>query len=94
VAAALDHVWLHKERGRAMLLGAVGAKLEAALADAVLEAGASRWLESAGALRARQISASLVAALRAWLRDDVALSAGALASHLCASSAAPSSAKP
>lgn len=90
VTTAVEHVWSHRDRGRTVLSGLSGAKLEAVLAELVrvsLEPTSGQPARIPD-LVARQIAAALMAALRVWLRGEVAARPADFARHLCATSAA------
>jgi AcrR family transcriptional regulator len=90
VTAALEHLWSQRGRGRLLIVGATGAKLEAALAAEIQHILNARRGGGASVqmLSAQQVASSVFAACRSWLRGDVSMRVAALASHMCATSAA------
>lgn len=87
IAEILSHIWSHRDRGRVVLFGATGQKLENALASQVSEALSN----AAGAFRpalssvfvANQVAASVFSILRTWLAGEASAPIPALARHIC-----------
>lgn len=88
IEAALHHIWLHRDRGRVVLFGSTGQKLERALASRVMEA----LPESADSLSlpflANPLAAVVFSILRTWLRGEASGNIPDIAQHICSSSQA------
>lgn len=89
---ALSHIWSHRDRGRVVLFGTTGRKLENALVTCLLKTllteASHHELNVSPIFVANQIAASLFATLRTWLSGEASGSTPVLARHMCMSSAA------
>lgn len=88
----LEHIWSHRDRGRKIILGSTGKKLERALGTKILEnltadTPNDSWTVPP-VIVANQIAASIFSVLRSWLKAEASANVDQLAQYLHQSSAA------
>lgn len=100
IEAALRHIWSHRDRGRVVLFGTTGQRLERALAARIIlttrtEADTSTDTPTgtdtdtmSAAFLANSIAASVFAVLRTWLMGEASGTIPDIARHICLSSRA------
>lgn len=85
--ALLRHFWENRQRGRTVLAGPLGARVETLLVD-LIEARLGPSGPLAGRLSARMLAGAMLGPVRAWLSGEAQATAEALAAVLAASGAA------
>lgn len=88
IEAALHHIWSHRDRGRVVLFGTTGQKLEQALASRITE----DLPEGRGTLsppfQANPMAAAIFSILRTWVKGEASGAIPDIAQHICSSSQA------
>lgn len=88
IEAVLHHIWSHRDRGRKVIFGKTGQKLEDALASQITKMLPERSGALASAFVANATAASIFAILRTWLKGEASGAIPDIASHICLSSQA------
>lgn len=83
VEAALSHIWAHRDRGRVVLFGETGRKLEAQLAARIQAHYESEDMCVPPSFVALPIAAAIFAVMQAWLLGRAACTPQKLAKHIC-----------
>lgn len=81
IEPVLAHIWEHRDRGRWVLFGETGRRLETALVRALLREQA--YEQNSAHLIAVQMSGMIFAVLRSWVNGAVWASPADLGAHLC-----------
>ncbi|EAV40119.1 transcriptional regulator, TetR family protein [Stappia aggregata IAM 12614] len=85
IEEVLRHIWSHRDRGRVVLFGVTGQKLERALAQQITEILPENEWKVAPVFIANQGAAAVFAILRTWLSGEASCDAKELACHIHAS---------
>jgi AcrR family transcriptional regulator len=88
IEAVLRHVWSHRDRGRVVLFGTTGRKLENALASTVTENLKGQSGPLGLPFLANPIAAVTFAVLRTWLKGEASGAIPDIARRICVSSQA------
>lgn len=88
IEAALFHVWSHRDRGRIVLFGKTGQKLENALALRISETLNAGSISVALPFVANPLAAMIFSVLRIWLKGEASGAIPDIARHICLSSQA------
>jgi AcrR family transcriptional regulator len=88
IEAVLRHVWSHRDRGRVVLFGTTGRKLENALASKVTENLKGQSGPLGLPFLANPIAAVTFAVLRTWLKGEASGAIPDIARRICVSSQA------
>lgn len=88
VEAVLHHIWSHRDRGRKVIFGPTGQKLESYLASQITETLPDRSDTLAPSFLANSVAASIFAILRTWLQGEASGTVPEIARHICLSSQA------
>ncbi|MCP3968779.1 MAG: TetR/AcrR family transcriptional regulator [Rhodobacteraceae bacterium] len=88
IEAVLHHIWSHKDRGRVVLFGTTGQKLENALACRITDALNTHPGTLALPFVANPAAAATFAILRTWLKGEASADIPDIAIHICLSSQA------
>lgn len=88
IEAALLHVWSHRDRGRVVLFGQTGQKLEKAFALQITDALNVGSVSVALPFVANPLAAGVFAVLRTWLMGEASGTIPDVARHICLSSQA------
>lgn len=88
IETVLFHIWSHRDRGRVVLFGTTGQKLEGALAKRIIEILPVVPAKLAPPFIANMIAASVFAILRTWLKGEASGNFPDIARHICLSSRA------
>lgn len=83
VEAALAHIWSHRDRGRIVLFGVTGQKLETAFAQRLAEVLNIGPNTLALPFFANPLSAAIFAVLRTWLKGEASAAVSDIARHIC-----------
>jgi AcrR family transcriptional regulator len=86
VEAVLRHIWSHRDRGRIVLFGTTGQKLESALASRITETLRAGSDEVALPFLANPAAAATFSVLRTWLKGEASGAIPDIARHICLSS--------
>lgn len=81
--AALAHIWSHRDRGRVVLFGVTGQKLETAFAQMLTEIFDTRANTIALPFIANPISALTFSILRTWVRGEASATVSEISRHIC-----------
>lgn len=82
IEEVLLHIWSHRDRGRIVLFGVTGQKLERALAEQILEFLPPNKRRIAPVFIANQGAAAVFANLRTWLAGEASCDPEELARHI------------
>lgn len=88
IEASLHHIWSHRDRGRVVLFGTTGQKLEQALASRVTAALPESTDTLSPPFLANPVAAVIFSILRTWLRGEASGDISDIAQHICLSSEA------
>lgn len=88
IETTLAHIWSHRDRGRVVLFGTTGQKLENALASRIAENLPGRMRAGPAPFMANPIAAAILAILRTWLKGEASGTIPDIARHICASARA------
>lgn len=88
IEATLLHVWSHRDRGRVVLFGKTGQKLENALALQIAQALNAGSDSLAMPFVANALAAVIFSVLRTWLKGEASGTIPDIARHICLSSQA------
>lgn len=88
IEAALHHIWSHRDRGRVVLFGTTGQKLENALASRVTENLKGHSGTLGLPFLANPIAAATLTILRTWLKGEASGAIPDIARCICLSSQA------